>query len=178
MCPLIQPASGEERTCLFIYTVWYTHPTKPTPAIARFCCHKLRIKKCTSSCRMSNNSEQCRCKDCDGARTFYDAWRWQARLALACASIVCERFRADEKCFQMILMKSFSTAPNCQLDVRSSDTPTASACQYEHSHLLQVTPDADKWAADFQLPPDPMWTESNWPSGHPSLRLYQVPFCS
>jgi len=59
-------------------------------------------------------STRFRCKDCDGARTFYDAWRWQ------------------------------------------------------------VTPDADKWAADFQLPPDPMWTESNWPSGHPSLRLYQV----
>lgn len=38
----------------------------------------------------------------------------------------------------------------------------------------QVSEEADEWAAAAHLPPDPMWTESNWPSGQPSLRLYQV----
>lgn len=32
------------------------------------------------------------------------------------------------------------------------------------------------WEELYDWPPDPMWTESNWPSGQPTLQLFQVIF--
>lgn len=40
--------------------------------------------------------------------------------------------------------------------------------------LAQVTDGAREWEQAAGWPPDPLWTESNWPAGQPCLLLYQV----
>ena len=40
----------------------------------------------------------------------------------------------------------------------------------------RITNATASWEAQYRWPPDPMWTESYWDPGLPSLRLYQVGF--
>lgn len=38
----------------------------------------------------------------------------------------------------------------------------------------EVTQEAAQWERRLGWPPDPQWTESNWPTTQPYLQLYQV----
>jgi nicastrin len=43
-----------------------------------------------------------------------------------------------------------------------------------YDNQWKATDEAAEWNQQLQWPPDPMWTESNWPEGQPSLLLYQA----
>lgn len=47
-------------------------------------------------------------------------------------------------------------------------------CDPSSSFQWQVSNSAEPWEGLYGWPPDPMWTESNWPSGQPALELFQV----
>ncbi|KAK9832610.1 hypothetical protein WJX81_003488 [Elliptochloris bilobata] len=46
-------------------------------------------------------------------------------------------------------------------------------CGAEGAGRWVETGEADAWARERDWPPDPMWTESNWPAGEPSFALFQ-----
>lgn len=58
---------------------------------------------------------------------------------------------------------SYSTALEC---VACNGTATY------YDFRWRVTDQAKQWEAQYGWPVDPMWTESNWPSGQPSIVLY------
>ena len=47
-------------------------------------------------------------------------------------------------------------------------------CAASSSFQWEETNSAAGWEELYGWPPDPMWTESNWPPGQPSLQLFQV----
>jgi len=47
-------------------------------------------------------------------------------------------------------------------------------CDASSSFQWQESTAAVGWEQLHGWPPDPMWTESNWPPGQPSLQLFQV----
>ena len=47
-------------------------------------------------------------------------------------------------------------------------------CDASSSFQWQESNNAVAWEELYGWPPDPMWTESNWPSGQPALELFQV----
>jgi len=55
---------------------------------------------------------------------------------------------------------SYSTRISCE------------ACGDWDTATWKVTDAADDWNQQYAWPPDPMWTESDWPLGVPALQLY------
>lgn len=47
-------------------------------------------------------------------------------------------------------------------------------CDASSSFQWQQDSSAGGWEELYGWPPDPMWTESNWPPDQPSLQLFQV----
>lgn len=55
---------------------------------------------------------------------------------------------------------SYSTKLACQ------------SCQDPWQATWQLSTAADAWNQQYNWPPDPIWTESDWPTGIPDLQLY------
>ena len=47
-------------------------------------------------------------------------------------------------------------------------------CDASYTFQWQENNDATAWENLYAWPPDPMWTESNWPFGQPAFQLFQV----
>jgi hypothetical protein len=111
----------------------------------------------------------CRCDGCDGATTFYDN-RWKVlpheHWLLNALQLFC--FCLHQLVTSSSSLRSLSVC--CQQPVASCATCSVA----ELVRWKQVTDEAAEWNKQLGWPPDPMWTESNWPEGQPSLLLYQV----
>ena len=56
----------------------------------------------------------------------------------------------------------------------TSCVTTCQDCDVESTSQWQQSNTSVAWERRHGWPPDPMWTESNWPLGQPSLDIYQV----
>jgi len=57
--------------------------------------------------------------------------------------------------------------------MQTSDA-AAQGCSWDAWGRWEVTEEADAWERDRGWPPDPMWTESNWPGEGQGFTLYQA----
>ena len=55
------------------------------------------------------------------------------------------------------------------------DSPCQQGCEEGGAFQWSLSNASEAWEREHSWPPDPMWTESNWPPGGvPELQLYQV----
>jgi nicastrin len=119
------------------------------------------MDKVMSKCDAGNMrcvSEQCPFKCCEET----------ARVVL-CAVQVCAGWRSsgsdDKKLGKCVTttvryVPSYSTKLECQ------------TCADPWQAVWKLSTAADAWNDRYGWPNDPLWTESDWPLGHPDLQLY------
>lgn len=95
--------------------------------------------------------------------------RWQRPCHVRCVVNVllqvCAAWRSNQhmgKCVTATVqyVPSYSTRLVCD------------SCSDFYQAKWRLTDEADEWNKQYDWPPDPAWTESDWPYGVPDLQLY------
>jgi nicastrin len=92
-----------------------------------------------------------------------------SQCGVLCVVQVCAGWRASGsddkylgKCVTATVryLPSYSTKLECQ------------SCEVPWQAVWKLSTTADAWNEQYSWPADPIWTESDWPLGHPDLQLY------